>query len=449
MSRNLNLTEGSVLKKLVQFMFPILLSILLQAAYGTVDLLIVGQFASVGDLSGVTVGSQIMLAITNFCTGLSMGTTILVARYIGAKQPERASKTIGVSLLMFSSLALVITVFILIFNHPIVTIMQTPTESFAQTKSYLIVSGLGTIFIVFYNLIGSIFRGIGDSKTPLTTVAIACVINIVLDLLFVMVFKLGSTGAAMATVIAQATSVILSVLIIRKRKLPFDFHKKYILFDKLYIKNILRLGIPVAMQSALVTFSFLWITAIINKFGVSQSAAVGICVKIASVIMVVPQAFSQALSAFTAQNLGANQVHRAKQGLFYSITLSLAFGLTTFYLATFHGTIFTRFFTNDALITEYALQYLKSYAIDCILVAIMFSFAGFFSGCGNTTFVMIKSIVGAILIRIPLSYLFSSLANASLFMIGLATPSSTFVEIIFCVIFYWKTKKDKDLSLKI
>lgn len=449
MNKNLDLTEGSVLSKIVQFMFPILLSILLQATYGTVDLLIVGQFSSVGDVSGVTVGSQLMLAITNFCTGLSMGTTILVARYIGAKQPDKSAKVIGVSLIIFSALALFVTIFILFFNDFIVNLMQTPAESFEQTKSYLIISGLGTFFIVFYNLIGSVFRGIGDSKTPLLTVAIACVINIILDLIFVMMLNLGAIGAGFATVIAQGFSVFLSLQFIKKRPLPFEFSKKNIVFDKEYAKNIFKLGIPVALQAGLVTFSFLWVTAIINGLGVKQSASVGICVKISSVIMVVPQAFSQALSAFTAQNIGANKMNRAKQGLFYSIALSLSFGLVTAYLAGFHGTIFTQFFTKDAELTFFALQYLKSYAIDCIFVAIMFSFAGFFNGCGNTTFVMIESIIGALFIRIPLSYILSSLENTNLFIIGLATPSSTLIQVILCIIFYIITKKGKDEILKL
>ncbi|MFI3116246.1 MAG: MATE family efflux transporter [Clostridia bacterium] len=441
MNKKLDLTEGSVFQNLVKFMFPIMLTILLQATYGTVDLLIVGQFSSVADLSGVTVGSQIMLSITNLCTGLSMGTTILVGRYIGAKQSESASRVIGVSLALFSTIALAVTLFILFFNTPIVSIMQTPEESFVQTRNYLVISGIGTIFIVFYNLIGSIFRGLGDSKTPLLTVFIACILNIILDLILVMGLNMGASGAGIATVVAQASSVFLSVYLMSKRDLPFKITKKDIYYDKRYIKNILKLGFPVAMQSYLVTFSFLCITAIVNNYGVSQSAAVGICVKISAVIMVVPQAFSQALSAFTAQNIGANKFLRAKQGLFISISLSLAFGIVTGYLGFFHGQIFTRFFTSDPLITEYALTYLKSYAIDCVLVAIMFSFAGFFNGCGDTSFVMVKSVLGAVFIRIPVAYFFSTLPNTTLFLIGLATPSSTFIEIILCVIFYIKTKK--------
>ncbi len=447
MAQNLDLTKGNVLSVLLQFTYPILLSILLQTTYGTADLLIVGQFATVADVSGVTIGSMIMLAITSCFTGLSMGTTILIARYIGSGQGEKASKVVGSSIYLFSLLAIAFTAFMLLGNNFLTNIMQTPTESIAHTKSYLYICGGGTLFIVFYNLLGSIFRGIGDSKTPLLSVAIACVINIALDLLFVAVLQLGATGAALATVIAQASSVILSILIIKKRKVSFTLSKKDIAFDGFYIKNILTLGIPVAMQGVLVTISFLAVTAIINVFGVAQSAAVGIVEKITGLVMIVPQAFSQALSAFTAQNLGAKELDRAKKGVFYSITLSLAFGIVTAYLSAFHGTIFTKIFTNDVETTTHALLYLRSYSIDCVFVAIMFSYAGFFNGCGKTTFVMAESILGAFCIRIPLAYFFSKLSGATLFTIGLATPSSTFVQIILCVVYYHYVMKRKDKLL--
>lgn len=440
MHKSLNLTQGGVLSTLVQFTVPILLAILLQTAYGTADLLIVGQFSTVGDVSGVTIGSQVMNAITQFCTGLSMGTTILIARYIGSAQPQKATRVAGVSVMLFSTLALIITLSLLVGNGVIANIMRTPAESLAQTKSYLFICGLGTVFIVFYNLLGSVFRGIGDSKTPLLTVFIACIINIALDLLLVGGLGCGTKGAATATVIAQASSVVLSVLIIRKRELSFSFAASDIQYHGQTIKDVVLLGLPIALQGMLVSVSFLAITAIINVFGVAQSAAVGIVEKITGLVMVVPQAFSQALSAFTAQNLGAEQPERAKKGLVYSISISLAFGVVTAYLSMFHGTIFTHWFTDNPDTTTAALQYLQSYSIDCVFVAIMFSFCGYFNGCGKTAFVMVQSVTCALCIRIPLAYFFSTLGYTSLFIIGLATPASTFIQIFLCVFYYRKTQ---------
>lgn len=440
------LTDGNVLPSLVKFTVPILFSILLQTTYGTVDLLIVGQFSDIADVSGVTIGSQIMQTVTAFFAGLSMGTTILIAQYIGSNENKKSSKVVGVSIFLFTALAIIASFTIAACNKIIAQLMQTPAESFSHTSSYLFFTGIGTIFIVFYNLIGSVFRGIGDSKTPLVTVFIACVANIILDLIFVTVFAMGATGVALATVIAQTISVILSLVIIARKKLPFSFSFQDISFDTVYAKNIFKLGIPVAVQGMLVSVSFLVVTSIINVFGVIASAAVGIVAKITGVVMVVPQAFMQALSAFTAQNIGAGKPERAKKALFYSVLLSVAFGTLTAYLSAFHGTIFTRIFTDDAQTTGAALDYLKSYAIDCILVAFMFSFSGFFNGAGRTTFVMLHSVLSAFCIRIPLAYFFSTLENTSLFVIGLATPSSTAIQIIACFAYYMYLQKKNRLS---
>ncbi|MFI3168936.1 MAG: MATE family efflux transporter [Faecalibacterium sp.] len=449
MSQTKTLVQGNVISSLVAFAFPILLSILLQTTYGTADLLIVGQFSSVNDLSGVTIGSQLMQSVTNFFTGLSMGTTVLLGRYIGAGQKEKASRTVGVSIAAFSAAGLLGAAFLVICNHGIINIMQTPVESWAQTCSYLYITGAGAVFIVLYNLIGSIFRGLGDSKTPLIAVFIACVINIALDLVFVAGFGLGASGAAIATVVAQGASVLISVLRLRKQALPFTLSKQDICFDFGYIKEIFILGIPIAVQSALVSASFLVITAIFNGIGVIASAAVGVVSKISALIMVIPQAFAQALAAFVAQNLGAGKPERGKKALFYSISLSVAFGVVFAYISWAHGIIFTRIFTSDAELTIAALSYLKSYAVDCIFVAFMFSFTGYFSGLGKTTFVMLQGISGAFLIRIPLAYFFSTLENTSLFLIGLATPSSTLVQIVACVWYYIYLAKQEQRNIRL
>ncbi len=436
MKQTQTLAQGNVFSRLIAFTFPILLSILLQTTYGTADLLIVGQFSTVNDLSGVTIGSQLMQTVTNFFIGLSMGTTVLLGRYIGAGQQQEASRTVGVSIAGFGTAGLLGAVCLVGLNTQIVNLMQTPAESWAQTSSYLFITGAGAVFIVLYNLIGSIFRGLGDSKTPLIAVFIACIINIILDLILVAGFGLGASGAALATVVAQATSVVVSVLRLRGQPLPFLFSRKDITFDFSYLKTIFLLGIPIAVQSALVSVSFLVITAIFNGIGVIASAAVGVVSKISALIMVIPQSFAQALAAFVAQNIGAQQPQRGKKALFYSISISLAFGVFFAYTAWAHGGIFTRIFTTDAALTVASISYLKSYAIDCIFVAFMFSFTGYFNGCGKTTFVMLQGISSAFLVRIPLAYLFSTLPNTTLFLIGTATPASTFLQIIACVLYY-------------
>ncbi len=441
MSKSLSLTEGRVMPALLKFTVPILLSLVLQTAYGTADLLIVGQFSGVSDVSGVTIGSQIMQTITSFCAGFSTATTILLGQYIGANQKEKTSKLIGASIFLFGVLVAIVSGFLILFRGDIASIMQTPIEAVESTKNYLLITGGGTVFIVFYNLLGSIFRGIGDSKTPLLAVSIACVINIVLDLVFVAGLDMGASGAAFATVIAQAVSVLISLFVISKRKLPFEFIKSDIKFSKDNVANIIKLGVPIALQSVLVGISFLFVTAIINDFGVVVSAAVGIVEKITVIVMMVPISFAQSISVFTAQNFGARNQDRMKEGLKIGMLLSAVFASVMAYLSWFHGSIFTSIFTSDIEVTASALIYLRAYSFDIFQVAFLFSFLGYFNGCSKTTFVMIQSIVGAFLIRIPLAYYFSSLTNTSLFLIGLATPISTFVQLVMFFTYFIYTHK--------
>lgn len=441
MSKDKNLVDGKVLSTIVKFTIPVLLSMLLQIAYGTADLFIVGQFSDVANVSGVSIGSQITVLFTNFCVGISMGTTVLIGKYLGAGDGKRASKVVGASVVLFTVLGVVCTILMVGFSGPIIGMMQAPIESFGFAKSYLIITGLGSVFIVAYNVLGSIFRGIGDSKTPLIAVAIACVINIVIDVILVAGFNMGADGAAIATVIAQASSVVLSLIIIKKNGVPFEFDKSYIKWDKKYVNNIIKIGAPTALQLVLSNFSFLVISAILNTMGVAASAAVGIVSKIVAFVLIVPMAFGQSMSAFTAQNMGANRMDRAKQALVWSILISFIYGCISGYLSYFHGHIFTNIFNPDLETGLAAIDYLKAYSPDCLLVAFMFTFAGYFNGRGNTTYVMLNGVAASFLIRIPISYYFSTFENPSLFMIGLAIPISTGFQIAAFLLYYKHTNK--------
>lgn len=451
MKQTQTFTEGSIFLPLIRFALPVLLALLLQATYGAVDLLIVGQFG--GDsadvfVSAVSTGSQIMQTLTFVITSLAMGLTVYVGKKIGEKNCEEAGQIIGSGIFLFGIIAVIVTVIMLICSPILANIMQAPEEAFTNTVLYLSICSGGMIFIVAYNLIGSIFRGLGDSKVPLITVAIACFFNIGGDLLLVAVFNMGAMGAAIATVFAQAVSVVISILIIRKRKLPFNFSKNYIRLNFPHTKKILKIGTPIALQDFLVSVSFLAILAIVNGIGLIESAGIGIAEKVCAFIMLIPSAFMQSMSAFVAQNIGAGKPERARRALFCGIILSLAVGVVTWYISFFHGNLLATIFTKDAMIIEPATNYLKAYAIDCLLTAFLFSFIGYFNGCGNTTFVMIQGIIGAIGVRLPLSWIFSKITPISLFRIGLATPSSTAVQIVLCVVAFLillkkeKTKKD-------
>ncbi len=437
MSKVSNFTEGKIFSPLIKFIVPILLTLFLQSMYGAVDLLIVGQFGNAADVSAVSTGSQVMTAITVIITGLTMGVTILIGQKLGEKKPNEAGYVVGSGLCIFAILAIIITVFGVSFAGTISKFMHAPAEAFDKTVNYVRICSGGAVFIIGYNIIGGIFRGLGDSKTPLITVVIACTLNIIGDLIFVGVFNMGVIGVAYATIMAQAISVILSLFIIRRHELPFEFSSKTsIRFHKGITSKILKYGAPIALQDGLVHLSFLVIMIIGNSMGVVASAGIGVAEKLVGFIMLIPMAFSQGASAFVAQNYGSKKYDRTKKVLLYSISASLFCGVIMFYITFYHGNILAGIFSKDTEVVLAAWDYMKAYAIDCLFTAVMFSMVGFFNGCGKMTFVMVQGIIGAFLIRIPVAYVMSKIVPVSLFNVGLATPISTFVQVILCGIYF-------------
>ena len=433
MKETQNFTKGNILTSLVRFALPVLAALFLQTMYGAVDMLVVGQFATAADVSAVSTGSWLMQLITSFVVGIAMGTTVLLGRRLGEGKPEEAGKIIGASIVLFTIIGVVITFFMELCAVPVAQIMRTPIEAFDATVLYVRICSAGSVFIVAYNVLGSIFRGIGDSRMPLVTVAIACVFNIAGDFLLVGVFGMATAGAAIATVLAQALSVIISVLIIRRQKLPFTFRRTDIVFDRKRMGSVFRLGLPIAFQDLLVSISFLAITAIVNSLGVIPSAGVGVAEKLCGFIMLVPSAFNQSMSAFVAQNMGAGRMDRAKRALLCGIGMSLVVGVFMAWLSFFHGDLLAGLFARDEAVMAAAADYLKAYAIDCLLVSVMFCMIGYFNGCGKTLFVMLQGIAGAFGVRIPVSLIMSRIKPVSLFKVGLATPCSSVVQIILCV----------------
>ena len=436
MEKTQNFTEGKIFSPLIRFALPVLLALFLQTMYGAVDLLVVGQFGTSADVSAVSTGSMVMQTVTVVITSLAMGLTVLVGRKIGEDLKEEAGRIIGSGIWLFFGIALVLSVVMVVAAPTLAQVMHAPAEAFSQTVSYIVICSAGTVFIVAYNLVGSIFRGIGDSNMPLVTVAIACVLNIIGDLVLVAGFHMGTAGAAIATVFAQAVSVVLSLVIIRRKNLSFTFRAKDIRPNFNHIKQILFLGVPIALQELLVSISFLAITAIVNGLGLTASAGVGVAEKLCGFVMLVPSAYMQAMSAFVAQNMGAGKPERARKALFCGIASSLAAGVIMWYFTFFHGDLLAGMFAKDAPVIAAAAEYLKAYAIDCLLTSFLFCFIGYFNGTGATVFVMLQGIIGAFGVRLPVSWFVSRQAAATLFHIGLATPASSLVQITLCGIYF-------------
>ena len=440
---NQDFTRGAILSKLIGFALPMLLALFLQAMYGAIDLLVVGRFGISADVSAVSTGSQIMQTVTFMIEGVSMGITVLAGHRIGEGNNKEAGRVIGSGIALFAMIAVGATAVMLACARPLAALMRAPEEAFGRTVSYIFVCSAGMIFIVAYNLIGSIFRGVGNSRVPLMTVAIACAFNIIGDLVFVAGFKLGVAGAALATVMAQGVSVLLSLIIIKRVKMPFRLTRRDIRLRKRIVKRILFLGIPIALQDLLVSISFLVILAIVNSLGLVASAGVGVAEKLCAFIMLVPSAYMQSMSAFVAQNIGAERYDRAKKALLCGILSSLAVGVVMFYVSFFQGDKLSTIFTSDPEVIAAAASYLKAYAFDCILTSFLFCFSAYFNGCGKTMFNMAQGVLGAFCVRIRVSYFVSRIAGVPLFYIGLATPCSTIVQIILCLIYFMITENKK------
>lgn len=428
-------TQGSILKKLAAFMLPILGALVLQAAYGAVDLLVVGRFGSTIGLSAVSTGSQVLNLVTFVVTQLAMGVTVLIARYLGEKKPELIGSVIGGAAVVFTLLSAVLFVVMVGFARSISVLMQAPAEAVALTASYVRICGSGIFFIVAYNLLAAVFRGLGDSKSPLLFVLVAFVVNIIGDLVLVAGFHLDAAGAAIATVAAQAVSVVCAVVILLKKKLPFTIRKSDFRLN-LQSRKFLSIGLPLALQEFLTQLSFLALCAFVNRLGLEASSGYGVACKIVNFAMLIPSSLMQSMASFVSQNMGAGNPKRAKKAMFTGIGIGLAFGCAMFALVFFRGDLLSNVFTTDAAVIQNAFAYLKGFAPETLATAVLFSMVGYFNGSDKTVWVMVQGLVQTLLVRLPMAYIMSIQPNANLTMIGLAAPTSTVVGIVLNVCFF-------------
>ncbi|MEX0083850.1 MATE family efflux transporter [Clostridium butyricum] len=439
-----NLTKGKISTELLRFALPFLFASLLQAFYGAADLFVVGQFSDSASVSAVAIGSQVMQTITGIILGISMGGTVIIAKCTGENNNKGIAKAIGSLSSLFLIFAIILTPLMLILINSAVSLMHTPLEAVQFTTQYIFICALGIPFIIGYNAVSGIFRGIGDSKTPVYFVLIACIINIIVDIVLVGIFKMGAVGAAIATISSQAISFIFALVYMIKKKFEFKISRSDFKLDKESIKQILIVGSPLALQDALVNISFLIITTIINTMGLIPSAAVGVVEKIIIFAMLPPTAFGSAVSAMTAQNVGAGKPERVKKILCYGIIYSLTFGIVATIYCQISPESLTFIFSNDPKVVEVAGKYLRSFSIDCVMVSFVFCINGYFSGNGQSIISLIHSMIATFGVRIPLTYLISKIADVTLYELGFAAPSSTFVSILICFTYlYWKNRKSK------
>ena len=439
-------TQGSILGKLVPFMLPILGALILQAAYGAVDLLVVGRFGTTSGLSSVSTGSQVLNLVTFVITQFAMGITVLIARYIGEKKQQQIGALIGGSIVVFAMISAVLFVVMICFSRPIAVLMQAPAEAVSLTSMYVKICGGGIFFIVAYNLLAAIFRGLGDSKSPLIFVAVACVVNIAGDLVLVAGFHLDAAGAAIATVLAQAVSVVFALLLLFKRKLPFTIKKNDFKINE-HCKRALKTGLPLALQECLTQISFLALCAFVNKLGLEASSGYGVACKLVNFAMLIPSALMQSTASFISQNVGAGNEKRAKKTMFTGIGVGLTIGCIVFIFIMFKGDILTGIFTTDEVVIQKGYNYLRGFASETIVTAVLFSMIGYFNGHDKTVWVMLQGLIQTLLVRLPLAYYMSIQPDASLTKIGFAAPVATMFGIVLNMIFYiYCNRKNKIIN---
>ena len=438
------LTSGSVMKNLLFFSLPYLLSFFLQTLYGMADLLIIGQFGGVADTTAVSVGSQVMHMLTVMIVGLAMGATVNIGQAIGGRDNRRAALFTGNTVTLFMGLSVILTLLLLILRSAIVSAVSTPADAAAGTGDYLTICFIGIPFITAYNIISAVFRGMGDSKSPMYFIAAACAANIALDYLFIGALGMGPAGAALGTVLSQAISVIISLIVIKRRSTGLALTKADIRPNKQIIGKILKIGIPVAMQDGFIQIAFMVITVIANRRGLNDAAAVGIVEKIIGFLFLVPSSVLSAVSALGAQNIGAQKLERARKTLLYAIFIAAGFGGTAAVIMQFLSSGAVSLFTDSAVVTRLGGEYLRGYAWDCLFAGIHFAFSGYFCACGKSGISFMHNMIAILLVRIPGAYFMSSMFPESLYPMGLATAAGSLLSAIICAAaFIILIKKEK------
>ncbi len=432
------LLHGKVGPALLRFALPFLAASVLQQLYSTVDMMAVGRLSATPavSLSAVSSAGQLTYAITSLLIGLSTGATVLIGQYVGAKRKEDVSRTIGTMFPLFAIVAIVIAAVLGFFAGPLITAMQVPDAAVQEAEEYLLICALGMIFVGGYNMVSAIMRGLGDSKTPMLLVAIACVLNIIGDIVLVGPFQMGAAGAAIATVFAQAFSFLVSLVILYHRKdFPFDFKRSSFRMHREQNRQLMKLGLPSAFQDFSIGISFLLITAFINRIGLDESACVGVAGRVSCIAMLVSTAFMSAIAAMSAQNIGAGQPKRARAAMVWGMMLSFVFSAILFILIQMFPGPILGLFTEEAGVIEKGILYLRANIIDALLVSFVFCMNGFFSGCGHTTFSMVNNLISTYGVRVLGTLLVSLIPGTNMFHIGLAAPAASMVQIIIEVIY--------------
>lgn len=422
MKNEYDLTEGNITRTVILFSLPFLLANLIQALYGAVDLMVVGWYCSSDAVAAVSTGTQVTQIVTSLISGLTLGGTVTVGKYVGMKRMEDVKKTISTSLCLFAVTGVVLTVLLLLFLTPVLTLLKTPDAAFAQAKQYVSVCALGVFFTCGYNAISAVLRGYGDSKSPLLFVAIAGGLNVIGDIFFVKLLHMGVAGTALATILSQAFSMICAMIYLNNHDFIFKFHPANFRIYREKVRELALVGIPISLQECMVRLSFLYLTSVTNSLGVYAASAVGIASKYDVFAMLPATSVSSALASIVAQNYGAKNYHRMNKALFTGIAFALPFSLAFFLWAQISPAAMIGVFSTDPAIIETGIPFFKTCSFDYLCVLLVFSLNGYLNGRGKTMFTMFSCCFGALALRMPLIYLVCRYLPENLGMIGTVAP---------------------------
>lgn len=444
LTKSHSMTEGAVLPRLVEFAVPMFLSLLLQTLYGTVDVLVIGNFGSTAGVSAVATGSQVLTLATYLIAGFTTASTVLIGQYLGAGDKKNVAQVIGGSIPVFALISAFFAVVMSLAHPAILSALNVPAEAMEQARMYTLICSCGIPLIVGYNAVCAILRGMGDSKSPLMFVAVACCVNVAGDLLLTGAMQMGAAGVAIATVTAQGISFFIGLLFLAKKGIGVPFSRANIRFDGKLTRKLFQLGVPLAVQSIMINLSFLFITAIINAMGVTASAAMGVGDKITGFAFLPQSAFSQAVQVFSAQNVGAGKPERASRSMWYAAGLTAVWGVCFVLLCNAAPTLLPGLFSSDPAVVAMTGSYVRAYSFDVLLTCAVFCMNGFLAGCGCAGFSMVTNLLSAFGVRIPVTFVLSRVPGVTLFMIGLAAPAASIVQIAITLVFLrtgrWKSK---------
>ena len=438
-----DLTQGSVLKKMILFSLPILLSNLLQALYNMGDMFMIGLFDGTADAAAaVNEGGQITLFVTNIIVGFCMGGTVLIAQYIGLKKYGDIKETIGTVFTVLLIAAAVLTILMIALAPVFVRLMGVPQEAVKGTVAYVMICMAGNIFAFGYNGISAVLRGMGDSVRPLIIVGGACLLNLGLDALFIGPLGMGVPGAALATVLAQAAAMLAAVIYLYKKKFVFDFKFKSFKIRKEKLKSLLKVGLPVAVLNAVNSLSFIFLLTFVNKYGADAAAGAGIASKINGLAILPIFAIGMSVTAMSAQNISAGFYKRAYHTMFVGIGAGIVLGAAVFTLSQIFAPSLIKLFLlkeqtdyNQTEAVRLGAEYLRAFSFDYIMVVFFVTLSGLINGAERTGISMVFSVCSAILVRVPLAYILNQIAGLGFRGIAFGAPIATTFTTVLCLIY--------------